>query len=139
VEVNAMTQTEVARQNGTDGAKSLAQRSSQADSFLRPAMDIFETDDGITVRADLPGVSKDRLNVRVDGNQLVLEGAIGIAPQEQMTAMYADVRAQTYRTNLVLSNELATDEIDAKLKDGVLTVRIPKRAEHRPRRIEVKA
>jgi HSP20 family molecular chaperone IbpA len=77
--------------------------------------------------------------VRVDGNQLVLEGAIGIAPQEQMTAMYADVRAQTYRTNLVLSNELATDEIDAKLKDGVLTVRIPKRAEHRPRRIEVKA
>jgi HSP20 family molecular chaperone IbpA len=139
VEVNAMTQTEVARQNGTDGAKSLAQRSSQAEVFLRPAMDIFETDDGITVRADLPGVSKDRLNVRVDGNQLVLEGAIGIAPQEQMTAMYADVRAQTYRTNLVLSNELATDEIDAKLKDGVLTVRIPKRAEHRPRRIEVKA
>jgi HSP20 family molecular chaperone IbpA len=53
--------------------------------------------------------------------------------------MYADVRAQTYRSNLVLSNELATDEIDAKLKDGVLTVHIPKRAEHRPRRIEVKA
>jgi len=133
------TETEVARQEGQDGTLAATQRRAlQSESLLRPAVDILETEEGITLLADMPGVSKDRLNVRVDGNQLVLEGAIGIAPQEQMTALYADVRARMYRKSFVLSNELDTGKIAAHLKDGVLTVQIPKRAEHRPRRIEVK-
>jgi HSP20 family molecular chaperone IbpA len=56
-----------------------------------------------------------------------------------MTAVYADVRSTLYRRSFVLSDELEADKTDASLKDGVLTVRIPKRAEVRPRRIEVRA
>jgi len=52
--------------------------------------------------------------------------------------MYADVRSTVYRRSFVLSRELETSNIQATLKDGVLTVRIPKRAELRPRRIEVR-
>src|SRR3954468_5355105 len=89
---------------------------------LRPAVDIFETEEGITLRADMPGVSKDRLNVRVDGTNLLVEGRIGIAPQDQMQPLYADVRAAVYRRNFLLSNEFEPDKIDANLKDGVLTV-----------------
>jgi HSP20 family molecular chaperone IbpA len=85
----------------------------------------------------MPGVSKEQLNLRVEGNCLLVEGTIGIAPQEQMTALYAEVRSTLYRRNFVLSNELETGKIEANLKDGQLTVRIPKRAELRPRRIEV--
>ena len=132
-------QTEVAR-TGSNGNVTREQngRAVSQESTLRPAVDILETDDGITLRADMPGVSKDRLNVRVDGANLLVEGRIGISPQDQMQALYADVRAAVYRRNFMLSNEFEADKIDANLKDGVLTVRIPKRAELRPRRIEVR-
>jgi HSP20 family protein len=112
-------------------------RNAVAESVLRPPVDIYETGAGLTLQADMPGVAKEQLNLRVEGNNLLVEGTIGIAPKEQMTALYADVRATVYRRSFVLSNELETQKIEANLKDGTLTVRIPKRAELRPRRIEV--
>ena len=132
-------QTEVAR-TGSNGSVSKDQngRGMSSESALRPAVDIFETEEGITLRADMPGVTKDRLNLRIDGTNLLVEGRIGISPQDQMQALYADVRSAVYRRNFLLSNELEAGKIDANLKDGVLTVRIPKRAELRPRRIEVR-
>lgn len=133
-------QTEVARTQ-SNGEVSRVQdgRAFSSESALRPDVDILETDDGITLQADMPGVSKDRLNLRIDGSNLLVEGRIGITPQEQMEPLYADVRSAVYRRNFLLSNEFEADKIDANLKDGVLTVRIPKRAELRPRRIEVRA
>jgi HSP20 family molecular chaperone IbpA len=137
---NRDNQTEVAT-TGSNGHKADGQRDGRTagnEPALRPAVDIFETEEGITLRADMPGVSKDRLNVRIDGTNLLVEGSIGIAPQDQMQALYADVRSAVYRRNFLLSNEFEAGKIDANLKDGVLTVRIPKRAELRPRRIEVR-
>lgn len=132
-------QTEVTRgQSNGRVSKDQNGQASAPESALRPAVDIFETEDGVTLRADMPGVSKDRLNLRVDGPNLLVEGRIGIAPQDQMHAVYADVRSAVYRRTFVLSHEFEADKIDANLKDGVLTVRIPKRAELRPRRIEVR-
>ena len=55
-----------------------------------------------------------------------------------MEAVYADVQSTRYARSFVLSGELETEAIDANLKDGVLTIRIPKRAEYRPRKIEVR-
>jgi HSP20 family molecular chaperone IbpA len=106
---------------------------------IRPSVDIFETADGITLQADMPGVSKEGLNLRVDGTNLLVEGTIGIAPDEKMAARYADVRSTLYRRNFVLGNELEPERIEADLKSGVLTVRIPKRPELRPRKIEVRS
>lgn len=131
------TQTELMQSNGNSAAMTQSPRSSSAESVLRPPVDICETGEGIVLRADMPGVSKERLNLRIEGNNLVVEGSIGIEPQEQMTALYADVRSTVYRRSFALSSELEADRIDANLKDGVLTVRIPKRAELRARRIEV--
>lgn len=134
-------QTEVAR-SGSNGGAVTTQTNGRAmgtESALRPDVDIFETDEGITLQADMPGVSKDRLNLRVDGTNLLIEGRIGITPQQEMQPLFADIRSSVYRRNFMLSNEFETDKIDANLKDGVLTVRIPKRAELRPRRIEVRA
>jgi HSP20 family molecular chaperone IbpA len=105
---------------------------------LAPLVDIFETGDGITVQAEMPGVSKDRLNVQADRNGLLLEGDIVIDMPQGIEAVYADVRATRYRRSFNLSGELDTDRIEATLKDGVLTVHIPKRAEFTPRKIEVR-
>ena len=105
---------------------------------LAPPVDIFEDVHGLTVQAEMPGVSKERLNVQADRNSLLIEGDVAIDMPAGIEASYADVQATKYRRSFVLSGELETDQIEANLKDGVLTVRIPKRAEFRPRKVEVR-
>jgi HSP20 family protein len=130
--------TEIAKTSRNGSTSADSQRHAPAsESVLRPPVDIFETSEGITLHADMPGVAKDRLNLRIEGNSLLIEGTIGVAPQEQMTALHAEVRSTVYRRSFTLSNELETQKIEAALKDGELTVRIPKRAELRPRKIEI--
>jgi HSP20 family protein len=104
---------------------------------MLPPADVFEDAEGITLQLDMPGVAKDRLNLQANQNTLVIEGNAQIDMPQGMTALHADVRSTSYRRSFVLSDELETDKTEASLKDGVLTVRIPKRAELRPRRIEV--
>jgi len=113
------------------------QSRSEQDVFLRPAVDIFEDGHGITVKADLPGVSRDRLDVQVDGNNLAIEGRAAIDMPEGMESLHADVRTTRFRRSFTLSNELDAGNISAEMKDGVLTLRLPKRAELKPRKIEV--
>jgi HSP20 family molecular chaperone IbpA len=115
------------------------QARSETEAFLRPAVDIYEDTQGITLRADLPGVSRERLNIQVDGNTLTIEGQASIDMPEGMEALYADVRATRYQRSFTLSNELDTDKISAEMKDGVLTLKLPKRAELQPRKIQVSA
>ena len=130
--------TQASFNKGTSaGGVAEAQRRAGSETVLRPPVDIYESGDAITLKADMPGVSKDRLDLRVEGRSLLIEGIIGITPSGEMTALHADVQSNVYRRSFVLSNELETTKIDANLKDGVLTVRIPKRAELRPRRIEI--
>jgi HSP20 family protein len=117
-----------------------AQRKEREPEFvLRPPVDIYEDADGITLQLDMPGVSKERLNIQADRNALTVEGDARVDMPEGMEALYADVRATRYRRSFTLSSELEAGKTDASLKDGVLTVRIPKRAEVRPRKIEVRA
>lgn len=106
--------------------------------FLRPPADIFEDADGITLTLDMPGVSRDRLSVQTDKNMLVVEGDVQITMPEGMQALYAEVHSTHYRRSFALSGELDAESAEASLKDGVLTLRIPRRTELRPRRIEVK-
>jgi len=105
---------------------------------LRPQVNVFEDADGITLEADMPGVNKDRLRLQVDSDSLLIEGDIRFSMTEGMEALYADVRATRYSRSFALSRELDSGSIDASLKDGVLRLRIPKRADVRPRKIEVR-
>jgi len=107
-------------------------------TVLRPSVNVFEDAEGITLEADMPGVAKDRLKVHADRESLLIEGDMQVAMPEGMEALYADVRATRYSRSFALSQELDVENIDASLKDGVLRLRIPKRAEVRPRRIEVR-
>lgn len=105
---------------------------------LMPRVDVVEDESGITLFADLPGVSKDALVVKVEGDSLLLEGAISTAMPQGMEATYAELRVPRFRRSFTLSRELDVSRIDASLKDGVLNLRIPKHAEAQPRRIAVK-
>ena len=105
---------------------------------LVPAVDIFEDQAGLTLLADLPGVPKDGLNVRVDGDTLTIEGEMRLDFPGSMEADYAEVRAGGFRRSFTLSRDLDAAKSESKLDSGVLRLRIPK-AEHAQRRkIEVK-
>ena len=102
-----------------------------------PPVDVFEDENGITLFADLPGVSRERLNVRVDGDSLLVEGTAQADVPDGLQLVYGEARLPTYRREFALSRELDASRIDAQLKDGVLRLRIPKAEEAKPRRIEV--
>jgi HSP20 family protein len=116
----------------------VTQRSTQPAPAMIPNVDVVEDDAGITIYADLPGVPKDKLSLRIEGETLQIEGEMVSDTPEGMEAIYAEVRTPRYRRAFTLSRELDTDKINASLKDGVLNLRIPKAAHAQPRRIEVK-
>jgi HSP20 family molecular chaperone IbpA len=105
---------------------------------ILPAVDIVEDEEGITLYADLPGVPKDDLQIRVDAENLVFEGLAKVAVPERLDVVYGEVREPHYRRSFTLSRELDATRIEAALNDGVLKLRIPKAEAAKPRRIEVK-
>ena len=102
-----------------------------------PPVDVVEDESAITLLADLPGVARDQLQVRVDGDSLVLEATASTAAPENMELVYSEARVPTYRRQFTLSRELDASRIDAQLRDGVLRLTIPKAEEAKPRRIQV--
>ena len=125
------TSSEVRATQGSDSQRQQPQ--------VVPPVDIFEDDTGITVLADLPGVSRDQLGVRVDGDSLIIEAtATGIAVPQGLELVYSEAQFPAYRRQFTLSRELDPTRIEAALKDGVLRLTIPKAEEARPRRIEVR-
>lgn len=104
-----------------------------------PAVDVFEDAGGITLLADMPGVTRDRLEVKLDGDSLSIEGRVELDAPAQMRALWAEVSVPKFGRTFTLSRELDASRIEANLKDGVLTLRVPKHAHAQPRRIEVTA
>jgi HSP20 family protein len=112
------------------------QRSGSAITFM-PPVDIYEDEAGFTVVADMPGVSKDQLMVRVNGDNLVIEGTVSPPTLQNMELLYEEIQTPQYRRSFTLSRELDPGKIDAKLNNGVLRLHIPKAKEAKPRRITV--
>jgi len=106
--------------------------------FVVPPVDVYEDEAGITLLADVPGVSRDRLGVRVDGENLVLEATATTVQPEGMQLVYGEAQFPSYRREFTLSRELDASRIEASLKDGVLRLAIPKLEEAKPRRIQVR-
>ena len=110
----------------------------RAAASLVPPVDIWEDAEGIVVKADLPGVSRDGLSVGVEGETLTIEGSVSLGEPAKLRDVYAEVRVARYRRSFVLGRDLDTENIAASLKNGVLQLRIPKLEAAKPRRVPVK-
>lgn len=104
---------------------------------LRPAIDVFENTDQITLYADMPGVSSEQLNIEINGRLLAIEASATLATPQDMRVAYAEFQAPSYYREFLLSGELDTDAVSAQLKDGVLRLVIPKREHAKPKKIAV--
>ena len=127
-QANTVTQPQQLQQNG----------SRRTGPSLLPAVDIVEDAGGITLVADLPGVAREELAIGVDGRSLTIEAPVKLGESSALMSVYAEVRANHFRRSFELSSDLDTAKIDAGLRDGVLTLRIPKAEQAKPRRIEVR-
>jgi HSP20 family protein len=98
-------------------------------------VDIYETPEGLVVMADLPGVTKEGLEVRVDNTLLTIRGhARHLAPG---TPVYQQYELMPFFRQFELTEKIDTAKITAELKHGVLFLHLPKAAEAKPRKIEV--
>jgi HSP20 family protein len=130
--------TNVAKR-GTQVPQEQESRKDRRELAMVPPVDVIEDASGITLLADLPGVSKEKLSVQLEPDSLTIEGEVALDMPEGMESSHADVRLPRYRRVFSLSRELDTENTSAELKNGVLTLRIPKAAHVQPRRIEVRA
>lgn len=116
---------QAARQNGERG--------------LVPPVEIYEEDDALVLVADMPGVTKDTLHLEVGNKVLEIEGRIAVNMEEKVSPLFAEVRASRYARRFTLGDDIDAGSAQASIKDGVLTVRLPKQDAHRRRKIEIQA
>jgi|WetSurMetagenome_2_1015567.scaffolds.fasta_scaffold725827_1 HSP20 family protein len=113
--------------------KSLATRDETL--YIAPPVDIFETEEALTVIADLPGVGKDDVDIRVEDNVLTIKGKSNYVHPSH--ALREEFNLQGYYRQFRLSDEVDQDKISAETKNGVLTITLPKAEKSRPKRIKV--
>ncbi len=104
---------------------------------IMPPVDVIEDASGITLYADLPGVSKDKLNVRVEADSLTIEGELALNLDQGMEARYVEIQVPHFKRSFTLGKELDPEKVAAEFRDGVLKLHVPKTERAKPRRIEV--
>ena len=102
-----------------------------------PVTDIFETEHALTLVAEMPGVDKDKVDVSVEDGVLTVQGQLDFSKYEGLRPVYTEYNIGHYRRVFTLSNRIDQNSISAEMKDGVLTLVLPKAEEAKPRRISV--
>jgi len=105
-------------------------------SFM-PVTDIFETDQALTVVLEMPGVSKESVEVGVESDVLTIAGRIDFSKYNGLQPLYTEYNIGNYSRSFQISSKIEQDGIKAELKDGVMTLVLPKAERAKPRRISV--
>ena len=103
-----------------------------------PTTDIFETDEALTVVMEMPGVDKANIHIGVENDVLTVDGRIDFSKYEKLQPVHTEYNIGHYRRSFTLSStRINQDKIQAKMKDGVLSLTLPKAEQTKPRRIAV--
>ncbi len=104
-----------------------------------PRADIYETDEAITVVADMPGVDENSVDITLENNVLTINGYVEPQQPEGHSLAYAEYQVGDYQRAFTLSDQIDRDGIEAVVKDGVLRLYLPKITEAKKRKIAIKA
>lgn len=106
------------------------------DIMYVPEVDITETDENMTLYADVPGVRPDGVDIDVGNGTLTLTARVD-PPAASRRAIYREYGIGGYQRSFILGDQIDADKIEAALHNGVLTVILPKSERHKPRKIQV--
>jgi len=102
-----------------------------------PSADIYESENTLTVVLEMPGVSKENVEVNVDDGVLTVEGRIEFSKYERLQPVYSEYNVGPYRRSFQISNQIDHSKIAAQMRDGIMTLELPKVETAKPRRIQV--
>jgi len=105
--------------------------------YFVPTTDIFETEDGLTVVMEVPGVDREAIDIHIENDVLKIEAKIDPAKYDGMEPLYTEYNVGHFARSFALSNKIDQQQISAKLEDGVLTLTLKKAQEAIPRKISV--
>ena len=103
-----------------------------------PTADIYETEGALTVVMEMPGVDKGNVDISVQDGTLKVEGRLDFSKYEGLQPVYTEYNIGHYARSFSLSSKIDQNKIGAEMKDGVLSLMLPKVEEAKPRTIQVK-
>jgi len=122
-----------------DATQRRAQSGEAGDEFERadwtPAADIYESESGYTIALDLPGIKREALEIDIDDNRLMVKGTRVV---DSSSARRSERPRGKFVRSFSIPGSIDQGRIGAEYKDGVLQIRLPKRAEQKAQKIEVK-
>jgi HSP20 family protein len=114
-------------------------RPSERRSSFAPPVDIREDKDAIYLKAELPGVKAEEVNVHLENNVLTLSGERKLEAKDDREGYHRVERVYgTFTRSFALPQNIAADQVEAELADGILTLKLPKKAEAQPKKITVR-
>jgi len=102
-----------------------------------PVTDIFETPEALTVVLEMPGVDRDTMEANVEDNVVTIQGRIDFSKYEGMQPVYTEYIVGHYARSFEISSQFDQSKISAQMKDGVVTIVLPKAEQAKPRRIQI--
>lgn len=124
-----MTSNLVRENNGTVAPR-------EGEKFITPVASVSETPDGYSLELEMPGVSKDGLEISVENNHLSITGRKNTTTPDG-TLVHRESRAHNYRRMFEIDPSIDTAKISARMSQGVVTLTLPKAEEVKPRKIAV--
>lgn len=114
-----------------------AQESTTPTRAFIPSADIYESEDALTVVLEMPGVSRDGIDLTIEDGVLTIEGRIDFSKYDGLQPLYSEYNVGPYRRSFRISSQIEQGRITAKLQDGIITLDLPKAEATKPRRIQV--
>jgi HSP20 family protein len=106
--------------------------------YFVPEVDIAESNKGLMLWADMPGVSDKDVEVNLENHVLRITGVVNTSTYDKLSPLYTEYNVGNYYREFRLHEDIDPEAITAHMRNGVLEVQLPKRAQAQPRRIEVK-
>jgi HSP20 family molecular chaperone IbpA len=102
-----------------------------------PVTDIYEKDETILIRCDMPGVAEDQVDIRLENNELEIIGTQANEQLEGIDLVIGEYATGVFRRKFAIPNLIDRDQIKARLHNGVLNIELPKAEQAKPRKIEI--
>ena len=104
-----------------------------------PNVDIRETDEALWLWADMPGADDDSIDLRLDNGQLSIRGKVSVEAYKELSPVYTEYNVGEFVRNFRVGNEVDVEQIQARIANGVLELKLPKQARARARQIPIQA
>jgi len=106
-------------------------------TYFMPYTDIYESANALTVVMEIPGVSKDAIDIRLEKDELTVNAEINMANYSDYQPVYTEYNIGHFSRSFILNSKVDKDRIEANVADGVLTLTLPKAEEAKPRKITI--